>query len=334
LKNIIKVSTYSLKDARKLELESSLIDIDNIGSKSIICQTIYTAISPGTEIAAFLGLSPLRPGNIYPRLMGYCNIAIVIYTDVDVSKVSKGDILLTFQSHRSHFVLGENDFYIKIDPKSNLKKIVTAYLYHLGLHAGLTAKLTPGNSVAIIGGGVLGYTSAIMSKVNLAEPCLFSNQAMVIEKCLKSGIDAYKKPDKPSYDILNNFDVVINTSNTWEDWKLALILAKDSGTIVNLGFPGRGESLPNFNPLDPQYIYVKSLSILALKKMSDEDNINLNSSYINRKINLIHIVELINSGVINADEIISDEINFLDLENQYYKYINRQKSIFSTIVKW
>jgi threonine dehydrogenase-like Zn-dependent dehydrogenase len=332
--NIIKTSTYQLKDSRLLLLESNIIEVDKIGSKSIICQTIYTAISPGTETAAFLGLHPLRPGNVYPRLLGYCNIAEVIYSGGEVSKVSKGDILLTFQSHRSHFVILENDFYIKIDPNSNLKQVVTAYLYHLGLHAVLTSKIIPNHSVAIVGGGVLGYTSAIMSKVKLAIPSLFSNQAIVIEKCAKSGIPAYKKAYTSKDRFSDAFDVVINTSNTWEDWKLVLKLAKDGGTIVNLGFPGRGESLPDFNPLEPQYVYVKSLSILALKKISDEDDISLNSNHIHRKINLKHIVELINSSVINADEIISDEIPFSDLEKQYFKYINRQHSIFSTIVRW
>ena len=332
--NNITASTYKLQNSRILKLESDLIEIANIGSKSLLCKTIYTAISPGTETAAYMGVSPLRQGNIYPRLLGYCNISEVIYSGKEVSKVCKGDILLTFQSHRSHFVITENDFYIKVDSNSNLKQVVTAYLYHLGLHAVLTGKVMTGQSVAIVGGGVLGYTSAIMCKVNLAVPSLFSNQAMVIEKCAKSTITAYKKTDIIVDKFLNAFDVVINTSNTWQDWKTVLKLTKDSGLIVNLGFPGRGENIPDFNPLDPQYIYVKSLTIMALKKISDEEDVNINPNCIHRKINLNNVVKLITSGVINADEVISDEILFSDLEKQYIKYISREHSIFSTIVRW
>ena len=38
------------------------------GDGEILCETIVTAISPGTELAAWRGLPPLRPGVVYPRL--------------------------------------------------------------------------------------------------------------------------------------------------------------------------------------------------------------------------------------------------------------------------
>ena len=69
----------------------------------ILCKTIVTAISPGTELAAFTGLPPLRPSVTYPRLQGYCNVGEVLESRAD--GFAQGDRVLSFTSHRSHFVL-------------------------------------------------------------------------------------------------------------------------------------------------------------------------------------------------------------------------------------
>src|SRR3989339_2045171 len=126
----IKAKIYILREPYKLFLEEEIINIDELFDQEFIAETIYTAISPGTETGAYIGLSSLRPGNPYPRIMGYCNIAKIIYIGTKVKDVKIGDHILTFQSHRSAFKCHVNDFYIKILDESNLKFITTSYLYH------------------------------------------------------------------------------------------------------------------------------------------------------------------------------------------------------------
>ena len=80
----------------------------NPGPDEIVAETLKSAISVGTEIAAFEGIAPLRPGPIYPRVVGYCNVARVIATGPDVETVASGDIVVTTQSHRSAFRCAES----------------------------------------------------------------------------------------------------------------------------------------------------------------------------------------------------------------------------------
>ena len=75
----------------------------NLEENDILCESLVSVISPGTELAAYRGAPPLRPGVTYPRLVGYCNVARVLAKGVGVNNIELGDRVLTLQSHRSHF---------------------------------------------------------------------------------------------------------------------------------------------------------------------------------------------------------------------------------------
>jgi threonine dehydrogenase-like Zn-dependent dehydrogenase len=66
-------------------------------------------------------------------------------------------------------------------------------------------------------------------------------------------------------------DIVVLTTNSWSDWHLALSIAKFGGSILVLGFPGRGEPLPTKNPLDSSLFYAKQLVVRAIGHMPDVD---------------------------------------------------------------
>ncbi|PLX03063.1 MAG: zinc-binding dehydrogenase, partial [Marinilabiliales bacterium] len=174
--NKITSKIYTLINPRKLVLSEEIIDPKTIEKDEIIAQTIYSAISPGTELAAYCGIEPLRKNIItYPRLLGYCNVAKIIHLGEESEKWHVGDYILTFQSHRTHFRFRLSDFMIKLNP-SFLKESTVSYLYHLGFHSVHTAELKIGHNAAIIGMGVLGYTSATISKLAGGTTFIFTNQ--------------------------------------------------------------------------------------------------------------------------------------------------------------
>ena len=55
----------------------------------------------------------------------------------------------------------------------------------------------------------------------------------------------------------DEYEIVINTSNSWKDWKISLEIIKFLGTISCIGFPGRESPPGEFNPLDSAYFYAK-----------------------------------------------------------------------------
>jgi threonine dehydrogenase-like Zn-dependent dehydrogenase len=128
-------------------------------------------------------------------------------------------------------------------------------------------------------------------------------------------------------------DIIINTSNNWSDWKLALQLVRKGGVIVNLGFPGRGEPQPDFNPLDPQYVYFKSIQIKPLQYI-DETNVAPEVFRFNMKRNLEYIVQNLMEGKLTTDMLISEYIPYTMLQEQYEKYLNRENQLFTSVLNW
>ena len=335
--SIIKSNVFRLLKAKELVIQEESIDLKLLGDNEFFCETIYSAISPGTETAAFSGMEALRPGKIYPRLVGYCNIARVLEKGKNVKNLKKGDVILTFQSHRSHFLQNINLFYLKITDK-DFKKFTPAYLYHLGYHALISTKTFPGHNVAVLGAGVLGYTSAIMSKMSGCKTFMLTNQQEAIIRLNRLGISSYKKENNSIEHIYNETnlvgpDILINTSNTWSDWEFVLKLINRGGVIVNMGFPGRGEPYPKFNPLDPKYIYTKHVTIKSLCYLNEKE-VDPYEERFNLKRNMKYIFRLIEEGKISTEDIISEEINFSQLENQYKKYLSKKDYLLSTLLKW
>lgn len=328
---------FELSGPKELYLKEFELLLNELGPQEIIAETVCSAISPGTETGAFRGANPLKPGRIYPRVMGYCNVAKVIHTGKEVSKFAIGDHILTFQSHRTAFKCPDNDFIIKLAPGADYKKIAPAYLYHLGYHSLITGGVKQGHHVAVIGIGVLGYTTSVMSAISGAVTFAFTNQ-QAPANLQKYGVHCLPKNDdgvSKANNLTNNtgIDVVINTSNSWADWLLALKLVNKGGTIVNLGFPGRDEPLPDFNPLDPFYVYVKNITIKALCHLNETDTPQHEFRFSMMR-NLHYIIDMIQSGKLDSSEIISEEIPYTDLAKQYEKYLNRSTSLYTTILNW
>jgi 2-desacetyl-2-hydroxyethyl bacteriochlorophyllide A dehydrogenase len=175
--NSLTAKFYQLNAPGDLVLAEQELAVDGLKPDEYLAETIYSAISPGTETAAFSGAEPLRPGKVYPRLMGYCNVARVIAAGEEANGLHAGDHILTFQSHRSHFVQNSRQFALKLPAGTDLKQASTAYLFHLGLHALQSAQVQYGHQIGIIGQGTLGMTTALMAKSAGANVFVFSNQA-------------------------------------------------------------------------------------------------------------------------------------------------------------
>lgn len=246
-----------LQSPRQLRFESRDLADDPLPSGYLLAETILTAISPGTETAAWQGLPPLRPGAIYPRLIGYCNVARVLRTGEGCTQLRPGDRILSFSSHCSHFVIPANDVLAVIPEDLSSDKAVTAYLFHLGYSAILSAARPPGTTAVVLGLGVLGITSCALGQLAGWQVHAVTDQPRV--PALPE-VRFHRRDDPPES---ASFQVVIVTSASWDDWDLALRLAAQRAEIVVLGFPGRGLSDIPFNPLRPEDFYQRQLRISA-----------------------------------------------------------------------
>ena len=327
---------YELTEAYNLIIREEVLN-DVPGSHEIVAKTLVTAVSPGTETAAFMGAPPLRPSKVYPRLLGYCNVARVLFSG-ESTGIKPGSVILTFQAHRSHFVCEASEIIMVLKPEDDIKAIVTTYLFHLGYAALLSGSYQPGHNIAIVGIGTLGYTTAMLARVFGSNPLLLSNQSKALKNLQQEGFQTAPKNIEfsKSASLFLNFgsiDTVINTSNKWADWKLAMQLPRYGGTIVNLGFPGRDESAPNFNPLDSQYTYDKQLTICFAGYIPDVD-VPVQDIRFTVGRNMEYLAGLIRSKKLNPYKIISAEKEWTELATVYTSILETKKSIYTVILNW
>jgi 2-desacetyl-2-hydroxyethyl bacteriochlorophyllide A dehydrogenase len=323
---MLKGIIIKLDGPRKIKFENVYIDDNNLKPMEIIAQTLFTAISPGTETAAYIGATPLRPGTIYPRLLGYCNVGKVIKKGRAVKNIKIGDLVLTSESHRSIYKISSKDIVSTIPKNLDPKKAVLAYLYNLGLVSLENFKINKKSEVAIIGLGVLGLTTTEIAKVfGYKKIYALSNSKhkLTLAKKIGANFTCSKKTDNEKIASL-----VITTSNNWYDWKLALKIVKDNGFIAVLGFPGRNELPPKFNPLEPMYFYFKHLTIASVG-LPHKKNPRLAI-----KINCKKILKLMSTKKIFPEKLISGIYDYRKIEMAYKKILNRDKKTTTLILKW
>lgn len=314
------------------------IDLTALQDDDIAASTLSTAISPGTEIAAFVGAPPLRPGPVYPRLVGYCNIAEVVAVGRSVVGIKAGDRIATHQSHRSAFVCAASDVLAVLPDDVDSGLAATTYLFHLGYTAVLRADAKVGDNLAVIGLGTLGLTTAAvgamagMSVVGLSNQNIHDAAAFGIEEVIPKTQAAFERPGN-RFSKAAPIDLVVSTSNDWPDWLLALQIARFGGSVAVTGFPGRGLPNPDFNPLDSQYFYDKQLTIYASGYVPDLDVLPQDIRH-TLKRNFQFLLGAIARGALPAAQLISERTHSKNLGAVYERLAGREPELRTAILEW
>ncbi len=326
-----------LEAPHELRVKSETLDPAALGDSELLAETIVSAISPGTELAAYTGAPPLRPGVLYPRLVGYCNVARVLGCGSTVAGIKPGDRILTFSSHRSHFRLASADVLAVLPDDIASDDAVCAYLFHLGYNAVLKSEIRPGSDVVVIGMGVLGLTTVALASLAGARVFSISNSEFLQRKAIHFGAaDCFSRAEFPQLlDKLgaDRAQVVVTTSNAWPDWRLALEAAGEQGTIAVLGFPGRQDTAVPFNPLDSEHFYMRQLRILAVG-MSPERPDSRGFLPFNERGNLQRLLGWISDGRLHPAELVSGRFPGSRLADAYESLLRRDDITLTYLLDW
>jgi threonine dehydrogenase-like Zn-dependent dehydrogenase len=325
---------------RHIHVRHEILDTDRLSACEIAARTICSVVSPGTEGAAYRGDAPLRPMKVYPRIVGYCNVAEILACAEDVKNFRPGDRVLTGQSHRSAFVCSQDKILARIPHSMDPTEAATTYLFQLGYNALLKGALKPGDNLAIVGLGTLGLATAAVADSLGAHVYAFSDQA-IDEKILRSFRvrRVFRKSDPTSRKAVENatgsrgIDQVVSTSNLWDDWRLALSLPRKEGVICVLGFPGRSKPAPDFNPLSSEFFYDRQLRIVACG-FTPERDITSNATGFNLQENCEFVLSLIAQQRLPARKLISAAASWREIGSIYERIISREPGFLSAALTW
>lgn len=341
----VETRVANVKAAGQLRFDREILVCEGLGGHELACETLYTAISPGTELAAWEGLQPLRTDRKHSRVVGYCNVARVISTGEWVHRYRPGDLVLSLYSHRSHFVCGEADILVRlpegVHERDDLVAAATTYLFHQGYSALLRGDMKPAEYVGVLGLGTVGLATVAVAGRFGARVFGFSDLEWARD--LGTEFGAVEIFDKHHLgDALGSLhhatartglDIVVTTSGGWEDWRFALELCRPGGKVCVLGFPGRREPVPPFNPLDPMLFYRKHLSLISCGYTPDvEVDPRVERHTVQR--NIAYLLDLVLEGALPARRLVSEVVPWFELADVYTRIAAREEGLLTAVLDW
>ena len=243
---------------------------DQLPRESILVRTGTTMISPGTEVANYLGRTTERPPErTEPYYPGYSYAGEVIAVGEGMEQFQVGDRVTGPLPHASIALEARPERLARITRTPDEVTDVQAAFSQLGciaLNGVRKAQIQLGERVAVVGAGLVGLLAARLSQINGALPGVSVDLvASRRSTAVKFGVDAAVEPDSTEAAELfdgvapNGFDVVIEATGATTAFLPALRIAARAARVILLGST-RG-IVEGFSPYAEAHL--KGLSIIG-----------------------------------------------------------------------
>ncbi|MBM3795836.1 MAG: zinc-binding alcohol dehydrogenase [Acidobacteria bacterium] len=310
--------------AGDLRLEERPIEQSPLAPDEVYVETEVTALSTGTDLGNYLGRSTDVPGAPdYPRAVGYSNVGVVRDVGSAVQRVAPGMRVFSMKPHLSAFRARDSEVLVPVPAGVAPEPASLAYLTQLGVAALRQVQYEPGESVATVGLGVIGLCTCTMARVMGArEVIAVANSAQRAQAALQAG--AHRAVVNGQHPQPQDVDVVVLTANPWAAFRQSVEMVRTAGRVSILGFPGRGEAPPDFNPLDARWLYGKQLTLVG-------------SGFSTERFSRVRNIEYIVSAMAHTnafDRIISHRLPAAQMREAYELARLHDKSLQAAIFDW
>jgi len=144
-------------------------EIGNPAGGQLLLKARYSALSPGTERDLIEGhILPL------PQHVGYSMIAKVVAAGEDVRDFREGDIVAVTGQHEEYFLVDEHTA-TPVPDGVDEEQAALFVLAHTALYALRRTNLQLGESIAVLGQGMVGQLTALLARVAGACPVIVSD---------------------------------------------------------------------------------------------------------------------------------------------------------------
>lgn len=240
----------------KVDIER--FDVGKPSENEVLMETIATLISTGTELTALSGDFPEQSAwsNYvkYPFTPGYSSVGRIVECGSEVRDFTVGDVVAATSSHSTHALVGAEHL-VKVPEEINFEEACFHTIASGVMNSVRLARVSLGESVVIVGLGILGQMATIFSRMAGAHPIIaidLSEERLRIARL--SGAthilrveswdkirDAVRKITKGRmadkvFEVTGNPNVIPE----------AITLAKSLGCLVILSSP-RGKSILDFH---------------------------------------------------------------------------------------
>lgn len=307
----------------------------------LLIKTLHSVISPGTELS-LIGISEDRD-----ITLGYSAVGVVMECGEGVEDYQKGDIVACYGAPyvgHSDCLLVPTTLCAKVPSGVEAKEAALAGIGAIAIHALRIAKLEFGETIVIIGLGLLGQMIAKIANAAAYNVIAFDIQAeraamlheetsirsfstipemeSEIEKCTKKyGADAVllcaggkgSSLTNQSLEWIRHQGKVVIVGDIEPDFPRSLLFAKEAQILISrAGGPGRYDQVYEKQAIDYPYGYVRWTE----------------------GRNVAEYLRLVNDKRINVQSFLTDEVDFQDAPAAYDELFNKKSTTLTKIINY
>jgi len=182
----------------RIEVERTDLD-DNLEPWEVLVETEYSVISAGTEGAGFTGLvrqMPFGDAGQYPRGTGYGNVGRLLRAGDDVTGVQPGDRVLSFSHHASAVKADTRRMVLPVSWDAPGEYLVFARMAGVSMSALRSSSVQPGDTVLVVGGGLVGNFAAQLFRLAGADVMLADLSDLRLRQAGECGIERTVNPGR------------------------------------------------------------------------------------------------------------------------------------------
>lgn len=179
----------------KNKAELLTVDVNEPAANEVMVETMVSTISCGTERANITGDPNVNAfgasGVVFPRTSGYNSAGIVVKKGADVKSVDVGDrVVVYWGQHKSYNVVPEEQV-VKIEDETvSLETAAMSFISTFPMAAIRKTRIEMGESVIVMGLGILGMTAVKLLRTAGAVPIIAADpNPKRREIALKNGAD-------------------------------------------------------------------------------------------------------------------------------------------------
>mgnify|MGYP006418421481 CR=1 FL=1 len=227
---------------RRIEVES--FEVAHPQASQVLIEQTMTAVSTGTEIYSWIhGAEPGRETQ-FPRTTGYCSTGTVLEVGRDVTDLRPGDRVAAQGNHTSHLLATHNVYRLPEGVCWEDASLLT--MAAIAMHGVRRARVELGESVVILGLGVVGQLALSLAGLSGAVPLIALDlDAHRLSQATRRGATAAFCPTDVDTAVAqvqtlctgDGADVVIEATGKPAVYPMAARLARTGGRVVALGSP-------------------------------------------------------------------------------------------------
>ena len=317
---------------QKIELQEFAFPAPGPGE--VVVETLYTLISPGTELRCLAG----QEFSTFPFIMGYSAVGRVMETGPECilpvgqlvfgGGTQKANIPLGWGAHCRHALTTESRL-VPLPASVTPIDALAAKLCAISFHGSTLGRPQAHEKVAVVGLGPIGYLAALCHALSGANVVGIDTEAWRVESMRAAGVPAVLSTGSITAAVESFFgqraDIVVDATG------VAAVLPQCIDATKLLSWQWNGDTnhgarvlIQGSYPADLSFSYkesfVRELSILVARNHTEND--------------LRAVIDLVGAGKLDLKGVISDVVCPEKAAETYQRLQEREKGLLTVAFQW